>query len=629
MSDATAQQHHVITRLRVSGGFLAGADLEFSGRLNCFIGGRGTGKTTALEFLRFALGLLPDAKIHSQRRRALESLIDYNLSSGRLSIDVSTRTGIRYTAERGSGDSIVVRNSNGDVVPVSLDRDEIFSVDVFSQNEIEEIASNTAAQLELLDRFDESNSKRVGRDLIEIERALAQSGSELRRLDDEIDALRAQASEVAGIEEKLKGLTHADGPHADRIAAAHQAKATRMREAQVPDAILAAIQRAARDAIAIFAGLRGATAAQFEPAHSDDTNIDLSTALRGDVEQFAAAVEKAISAIDQAARRAVVSIEGRRLELATRHAVQEADYASLLTATRELSDRAMERETLQVALAAAQSAERELRSKSSEREVGSKSRGDLLRRLSEARDDRFNRRRAVAARLSAEFQTLRVTVRQAANLEAYRAFLSEELKGLRLKQGIASDRITTCLLPSELATLVLRNAPEGLVAQTGLDLDRCRRIIDALRESGAAYSLELIDLGDVPSIELRDVDTYKEASRLSTGQRCTVILPILLKQSQRPLLIDQPEDNLDNAFVFEAVVSALRSVKDSRQVIFVTHNPNIPVLGDADRVFVFQSDGQHASIAQAGTVDECKEAVERILEGGPAAFVERMKRYGH
>lgn len=342
-----------------------------------------------------------------------------------------------------------------------------------------------------------------------------------------------------------------------------------------------------------------------------------------------ASVENAMIGIDEAARRAVVSVEGRRGELATRHAHQEADYASLLATTQELSERARERETLQIALTTAQSADRDLRTKAGERDLVAKNRADLLRRLSEARDSRFNRRRTVAARLSAEFPTLRVTVKQAANLEAYRGFLSEELKGLRLKQGMAADRITTSLLPSELATLVFRNAPEELAGQTGLDLERCRRIIDALRESGAGYSLELIDLGDVPCIELRDVDTYKEASRLSTGQRCTVILPILLKQSERPLLIDQPEDNLDNAFVFEAVVSALRSVKDSRQVIFVTHNPNIPVLGDADRVFVFESDGEHAGVAQAGTVDECKDAVERILEGGPAAFVERMKRYGH
>ena len=54
--------HHVVLSLNVTGGFLAGAQLEFVDGLNCLIGGRGAGKTTALEFLRFGLGLMPDPK---------------------------------------------------------------------------------------------------------------------------------------------------------------------------------------------------------------------------------------------------------------------------------------------------------------------------------------------------------------------------------------------------------------------------------------------------------------------------------------------------------------------------------------------------------------------------------------
>jgi DNA repair ATPase RecN len=81
--------------------------------------------------------------------------------------------------------------------------------------------------------------------------------------------------------------------------------------------------------------------------------------------------------------------------------------------------------------------------------------------------------------------------------------------------------------------------------------------------------------------------------------------------------------------VYDTIVTALRAVKGSRQVIFVTHNPNIPVLGDAERVFVFGSDGQHGTLRQVGTVDECKDDIERILEGGRDAFLKRKDRYGH
>jgi ATPase subunit of ABC transporter with duplicated ATPase domains len=168
-----------------------------------------------------------------------------------------------------------------------------------------------------------------------------------------------------------------------------------------------------------------------------------------------------------------------------------------------------------------------------------------------------------------------------------------------------------------------------LTQRAGLEEERARRILESLRTSGKAYEIETVDLGDTPSIELLDGDQYKESPKLSTGQRCTTILPILLVQSERPLLIDQPEDNLDNAFVFETIVAALRSVKGKRQVIFVTHNPNIPVLGEAERVFVFGSDGQRGTLRQVGTVDECKGRIEQILEGGREAFLQRKARYGH
>jgi len=625
----SAQPHHAIVRLHVSGGFLADASLQFSEKLNCLIGGRGTGKTTTLEFLRFCLGSLPDPKIYPARRRALESLVVANLGTGRLTVEVRTKTGISYSAERGAGGSVAVRNANGDVVPISLDRDEIFSVDVFSQSEIEEIASNTSAQLELLDRFNEGASRRTDREIVDLERILDQSGLQLRRLDEEIESLRAQASEITGYDEKLKALIQTDGPNAERTASAHEAKSARLREARIPEALIVAIKRVVQDASSMPVAIMSVVDTQLDGRVMKDANQDLLREMRAEMEQFESAVRTAVSTISNAASQAEIALDKSRETLAARHATQEADYSALMAATEEQSARAVEREALQTALVSAQVAHRELQGKSAERENALRIRGDLLRRLSEARDARYNQRRSVAARLSSESPTLRVTVTQGGDQEAYRAFLTEELKGLRLKQGMVADRIISALVPMELASVVHRNAPEELATQTSLDLERAQRIVTALRDTGAAYALELVDLADVPCIELRDGETYKQASRLSTGQRCTAILPILLKQSERPLLIDQPEDNLDNAFVFDAVVTALRSVKHGRQIIFVTHNPNIPVLGDADRVFVFESDGRHAGVAQEGSIDECKDAVERILEGGSAAFIERMKRYGH
>ena len=218
---------------------------------------------------------------------------------------------------------------------------------------------------------------------------------------------------------------------------------------------------------------------------------------------------------------------------------------------------------------------------------------------------------------------------QSAELQQYRDLVTEALKGAGVKQAVVADRLSQVFLPGELAQLVANNDYAAFVQRVSFDEDRARKVMDALKASGTHYTIETVDLDDRPCIELLDGETFKESTQLSTGQRCTTILPILLTQSERPLLIDQPEDNLDNAFVYDTIVKALQTVRGSRQVIFVTHNPNIPVLGEAERVFVFSSDGRHATLKQVGTVDDCKDQIERILEGGREAFLQRKARYGH
>ena len=73
--------------------------------------------------------------------------------------------------------------------------------------------------------------------------------------------------------------------------------------------------------------------------------------------------------------------------------------------------------------------------------------------------------------------------------------------------------------------------------------------------------------------------------QLSDGQRHTILLTIaMLAESNVPLVIDQPEDDLDNAFIFSSIVTTLRAIKEKRQVILVTHNANIAVLGDSELI---------------------------------------------
>ena len=254
----------------------------------------------------------------------------------------------------------------------------------------------------------------------------------------------------------------------------------------------------------------------------------------------------------------------------------------------------------------------------------------MLRRLSDLRDARFRQRLAVAQKLTSQLgPTIQVEIEQYGNTDVYRDILLDIMKGAGFKYTQIVEHAVERIPPPELAAIVQRGDVQALADHLELDADRANRFLLQLKDRAAVFDVEVVDLHDRPTIKLRDGVDYKDAPVLSTGQKCTTILPILLLESASPLLIDQPEDNLDNAYIYETIVKSVRGVRGKRQLIFVTHNPNIPVLGDANRVIALQSDGRMASLKAIGTVDEVKAEIETVLEGGREAFRQRKDRYGY
>ncbi len=118
---------------------------------------------------------------------------------------------------------------------------------------------------------------------------------------------------------------------------------------------------------------------------------------------------------------------------------------------------------------------------------------------------------------------------------------------------------------------------------------------------------------------------------LSGGQRVSVLLSLLLEtHDNRPLVIDQPEDELDNRSLFEMVLPALKRLKGHRQIIVATHNANIVVNGDADQVILLEADANRGWIACAGAIEEpgIRDAIVRTVDGGDEAFRLRRLKYG-
>ena len=118
-------------------------------------------------------------------------------------------------------------------------------------------------------------------------------------------------------------------------------------------------------------------------------------------------------------------------------------------------------------------------------------------------------------------------------------------------------------------------------------------------------------------------------SNASAGQKTTTILTFLLAYGNQPLLLDQPEDDLDNRLVYDLIVARLKVAKSKRQIIVVTHNANIPVNGDSEYIISMDSETDIIQVNQTGTMDDesIRQEICNVMEGTKDAFEMRAKKY--
>lgn len=156
-----------------------------------------------------------------------------------------------------------------------------------------------------------------------------------------------------------------------------------------------------------------------------------------------------------------------------------------------------------------------------------------------------------------------------------------------------------------------------------------------LSEPKVKFALERCEVHDLPRLQVtKEVDgryITRDFARLSLGQQQSILLALVLSSDgSEPLIIDQPEDNLDGEFIYSSLVPVLRRAKERRQIVIVTHNANIAVLGDAEQIIVLKSQSDRGVITARGSIDDpdTREAACNILEGAREAFLRRAKIYG-
>lgn len=621
--------HSVISELRVHGGYLDGLEARFSDHLNAVIGGRGTGKSTLLECLRYALELSPKGK---QAQRLHQDIIKENLGKQAGTIELKVRSAARhgnaFTISRRFGEPPIVRDASG-AVSSQAPRDLLPQLEVYGQNEIFELAQDGPSRARLLERFlpadrtlDESREV--------LRKRLAENADKTAKARNDLDELSALVDRLPKLGEQLKGF------QAMGIEAKLEKTPLLARERQL-------IERANEE----LAGMQAAVAA-LGPAGPDLAflsdkaveglpNAARLVAIRSQLEKLGVMLaehhtqlEEAIEATTQAlaphvdAWRAAIAATERELEVALGNLPNMAGksgrevgaaYRQLTQEIERIRPQAAKTETLRQLVATLE-----------------QERTSLIAALSDLRRDRASALQSAVKSLNARLKgKLQVELFAESDRSRLLAFLTE----CRL-EGVGEKRLAW-LDEASVTPLALARSIRLGASKLSQDYGLTPLVADALAKlpHSKVLALEAVELDDKVRIKLNvahgSAELYRDLDHLSTGQQCTAVLHLLLLDNLDPLIVDQPEDNLDNAFIAERIVRELRDAKTQRQFLFSTHNANIPVFGDAEWIGVLTASENQGRLEphNQGSIDvaNIREQAAEILEGGRVAFMQRKEMY--
>ncbi len=618
----------VVEKIEISGGFLPGLSINIPQGLTCIIGARGSGKSTLAEALRFALCGLAAAPKHCA------DLIQANLAGGALVTVTALADGSnRYTVKRGLKQSPVILASDARPInTVDLDRGTFLPLDAYSSLEIEAIADEALGEKRrnLLDELRSEQMRTIHLSLAESARALEANADRIRAAQRTIVDLTEQMEELGDVRVRLSALAPSDRDSAEDFVQLSRQQQMDLRE-------IAKLDSTDRDLKAFgdtLERLRKEAQNVFVARLTEEQSANAETLRRYDKLLAASMgpIEKHIAGIQTRVREAQAVLAQARQSVAEIHTGHAGDLARLNAVNQAASEQARARAALEQQVARLEALEQQRVDARAELEKLIEARKSLKADHILMRDQVSTMRDEVASSLQGEAgERVRIRVMRNADYMSYQQMLVESLKGARVRNQNEILATLMQLRPEQLAQIIQSNDLDSFEDQTHFGTERSRKILDAFRESVDPLALEITAIEDRIAIELNVATAgrphFKDASDLSRGQKCTALLPILLARRDNPLIIDQPEDNLDNHFIFETVVNAVRRMKQRRQMIFITHNANIPVLAEAELVLVMTSDGRVGAVEKRGSVDECREQIIDLLEGGREAFELRSKRY--
>lgn len=625
LDEGDKQCYPMLLGMTVNGGFLSDQKIHFNKNLNCIIGGKGTGKSTVIELIRYCLNTQSTSDYIKSNE---DSHIKYALNNGKVTLYVQAENGMVYRIERCLDEDPKTFTEDGNELNLNF-RDfynEFFRCETYSQNELLNIARNFQNQLMMIDQYVDLTDLEEREKIIQ--GSLSKNQMEIKDKTDSIGDLESKTAELDVIREKLRVFE------------------SRGVKQQLQDYTLwgneETILNEIETLITTEVSNRQQLLEKFKENNLKAPQIEDLDRLpnKNIIEESLSHLKKTKVYIEEIIQKEIDCLIKCQKGLSNNKETWEARYGAKKEELRRLQNELEAQgvpikdieEYLKLEKKKTQLENLVLQinnDKTALLDLSSK-REKLLEEFARTRNEFYGRRMTLIRKINSSLNGfVRISINKDGDNADYKDYLVSVVLSDKKKRISKDDRerIADNVSPSELCKFVTQNNIDLLAQKASISKEVAEKAIYLTQEE--IYTLQTVRLEDKVTIELND-HSWKEISKCSDGQKCTAILAIAMYERDFPLIIDQPEDSLDNSFIYKNVVQILRQIKKNRQLLVVTHNPNIPVLGDAELIMVMKSNGQNGFVSERGVIDKnaIKSHVQSILEGGKEAFDMRMKKYG-
>lgn len=596
-------KHGFIESISFQGGKFDGQTIMFSCELNTLIGIRGSGKSSVLEVVRYVLGF-PVQMDKEYKESLVKNVFG---SGGKATLSVIDKHGKRYSVSRIFGERISVLDENDNdlnINPISL----FDGVQYFGQKDLSGSADHENGLLEKLisGRIGKpSNLDSCVNELVRtVERLLdvskiPQQMTEVTTLQTELEH-KLSIFEEKGVAEKLKKQS------------GYATDTTKL------DAVKNRIDAILRDIRNAFS--KNAVASNALDGYSSDFNKDILD----DVSAVLSLIDAQLTQIGSCV--AEIEKQCSCMEDIISHLKERTDSLAdeFAEIKRDIKDETLDVDSFVRMTAELQKTKEKLKQLSEEASSKSKIEASFTKAIRERNDAlsmTYNDYKAETERINQKQTELRIEITFKGDREGFKFQLKNDFKGTGIsdaKYQAISDAFTDYAAIIEDWIICDGNKLKSIVTS-----GEYVKLEDKLRNQYEELLSRQVE---------NKVDIYYHGKLLrqhSIGQRASALILFILTQDDNDIIfIDQPEDDLDNKVIYDEVITTIKQKKPYMQFIFATHNANIPVLGDSERVLVVEFRETKIDVAQGNIdLDSTHKQIVDIMEGGKEAFDKRQLIY--